>query len=98
MASHPNILAWKIAWTEDSPHGHKESDTIEHACNKKIYQDNIIKIGRTQGYFRWDHEIKTSKRRFLRRGMNDETKTVIARPGKLEPMRIIIKFKAFRWK
>ena len=48
MATHPNILAWKIAWTEDSPHGHKESDTIEHACNKKIYQDNIITIDRTQ--------------------------------------------------
>jgi len=36
MATHSSILAWRIPWTEEpgvySPWGHKESDTIEHAC------------------------------------------------------------------
>ena len=36
MATHSNILAWKIQWTEElvgySPWGHKESDTTEHTC------------------------------------------------------------------
>ena len=38
MATHSNILAWKIPWTEEppgglySPRGHKESDMTEHAC------------------------------------------------------------------
>ena len=33
MATHSNILAWEIPWTEDqvgySPSGHKESDMTE---------------------------------------------------------------------
>ena len=28
MATHSNILAWRIPWTEE-PWGHKESDTTE---------------------------------------------------------------------
>ena len=28
MAIHSSIFAWKITWTEDSPCGHKESETI----------------------------------------------------------------------
>ena len=36
MATHSNILAWKMSWTEkvvgDSPWGGKESDTTEHVC------------------------------------------------------------------
>ena len=37
MATHSNILAWKIPWTEEpggpySPRGRKESDMTEHAC------------------------------------------------------------------
>ena len=36
MATHSNILAWKVPWTEEpgplcSPYGHKESDMTEHA-------------------------------------------------------------------
>ena len=36
MATHSNILAWKIPWTEEpgglySPRGRKESDMTEHA-------------------------------------------------------------------
>ena len=34
MATHSNILAWRIPWTEEpdrySPWGHKGSDTTEH--------------------------------------------------------------------
>ena len=32
MATHSNILAWKISWTEDpcGPWGLKESDMTEH--------------------------------------------------------------------
>jgi hypothetical protein len=29
MTPHPSILAWRIPWMEDSPWGHKESDTTE---------------------------------------------------------------------
>ena len=35
MATHPNILAWEIPWTEEPgglhPWDHKESDVTEHA-------------------------------------------------------------------
>lgn len=55
-------------------------------------------MGCEVGYFSWGDQRKISRRRFLRRGMNDETKAVIARPRKSEPMKMIIKFKAFRWK
>ena len=35
MATHSNILAWRIPWTEEprglQPKGHKDSDLTEHA-------------------------------------------------------------------
>ena len=35
MATHSNILAWRIPWTEEpgrlQPQGHKQSDRTEHA-------------------------------------------------------------------
>ena len=39
MAARSSILAWKISWTEEpggnSPAGHKESNTTEHAGTNK---------------------------------------------------------------
>ena len=29
LATYSSILAWRIQWREDSPRGHKESDTTE---------------------------------------------------------------------
>ena len=42
MATHSNILAQKIPWTEEpcglySPQGGKELDTTEHACTHTVY-------------------------------------------------------------
>ena len=38
MATHSNILAWRIPWTEEPgglhPWGHKESNMIERLSNK----------------------------------------------------------------
>ena len=40
MATHSNILAWKILWTEElvgySPWGHKESEMTERTCRHTL--------------------------------------------------------------
>ena len=40
MATHPNILAWEIPWTEEpgglQSRGHKESNVTEHARDTKL--------------------------------------------------------------
>ena len=46
MATHSNILAWRISWTEEpggySPWGHKESDMTKHACTHTHRGDSLI--------------------------------------------------------
>ena len=44
MATHSNILAWRIPWTEElgSPWGHKESDRTETTA--RTHGDSVVKI------------------------------------------------------
>ena len=53
MAAHSNIFAWKMAWTEDSHTVTKSQTQLSMCAIKKIYQDNIIKIERTQCRLFW---------------------------------------------
>ena len=50
MAIHSSILAWKIAWTEDSPWGRKESDTTErlHFLSFQVIQCSAWASNREQ--------------------------------------------------
>ena len=43
MATHSNILAWKIPWTDEpvglySPWGHKKSDPTEQTAHTHTYK------------------------------------------------------------
>ena len=46
MATHSNVLAWRIPWTEEpgglQSMGCKESDTTEHACITYIQSPSFI--------------------------------------------------------
>ena len=46
MATHSNILAWKIPWTEElagySPWGRKESDTTKHTAQALSTKTGIM--------------------------------------------------------
>ena len=44
MATHSNILAWEIPWTEDSPWGHRESDMIEVTQHTHTYISRDLQI------------------------------------------------------
>ena len=53
MATHSNVLAWKMSWMEEpgglySSWGHKESDITEQLDN-----DNLIAVGATLGKRQW---------------------------------------------
>ena len=44
MATHSNILVWRIPWTEGySPRGHKESDRTEQQLGEVFCLDNAQK-------------------------------------------------------
>ena len=47
MAAHSNIVAWRMAWTEEpgsySPWGHRESDKTEVTQNNfRLYYNGIV--------------------------------------------------------
>ena len=50
MATHSNVVFWKIPWTEEpgglySPWGHKELDTTEHAQTEAQTDRALILLG-----------------------------------------------------
>ena len=50
MATHSNVVFWKIHWTEEpgglySPWGHKELDTTEHAQTEAQTDRALILLG-----------------------------------------------------
>ena len=53
MATHSNILAWRMPWIEATVHGIKESDTLSHfhcinvhILNNVFFDKNNIDFGR----------------------------------------------------
>ena len=49
MATHINILGWKIPWTEEpgglhTVHGVTQSDTTEHACRGQPISFLLVKF------------------------------------------------------